>query len=102
MAEVRRWERESEGDEGYARAAAWLVFSGHCGGGAGVSNEGAVHGEGAIECLPHSEDESHHMMSGVIAALVPFASATLTTPNSSSKLALLSMLLEHYAQLVNK
>ncbi|KAJ3852157.1 hypothetical protein EV368DRAFT_41612 [Lentinula lateritia] len=102
MAEVRRWERESEGDEGYARAAAWLVFSGRYGGGAGVSNEGAVHGEGAIECLLRSEDESHHMMSGVIAALVPFASATLTTPNSSSKLALPSTLLEHYARLVNK
>ncbi|KAH7874658.1 uncharacterized protein C8R40DRAFT_1171269 [Lentinula edodes] len=126
MAEVRRWEREGEGDEGYARAAAWLVFSGRYGGGAGVSNEGAVHGEGAIECLLRSEgahfvfalsllfsstnsnplplrlDESHHMMSGVIAALVPFASATLTTPNSSSKLALPSTLLEHYARLVNK
>ncbi|KAJ3748918.1 hypothetical protein DFH05DRAFT_1388833 [Lentinula detonsa] len=86
MAEVRRWERESEGDEGYARAAAWLVFSGRYGGGVGVSNE----------------DESHHMMSGVIAALAPFASATLTSSSSSSKLTLPSTLREHYARLINK
>ncbi|KAJ3724673.1 hypothetical protein C8R42DRAFT_662481 [Lentinula raphanica] len=102
MAEVRRWERENEGEEGFARAAAWLVFSGRYGGGVGVSNEGAVHGEGAIECLLRSEDESHHMMSGVVAALAPFASATLTSPRLSSKISLPSTLREHYDILINK
>ncbi|KAJ3830143.1 hypothetical protein EV361DRAFT_794233 [Lentinula raphanica] len=88
MAEVRRWERENEGEEGFARAAAWLVFSGRYG--------------GAIECLLRSEDESHHMMSGVVAALAPFASATLTSPRSSSKISLPSTLREHYDILINK
>ncbi|KIK67254.1 hypothetical protein GYMLUDRAFT_37335 [Collybiopsis luxurians FD-317 M1] len=102
MNEVRKWERESDGDEGYARAAAWFVFTGRYGGGVGVSNEGTVYGEGAIECLLRSEDETHHMMSGVIAALVPFANATVTSSSSSSKLSLPSTLREHYERLVNK
>ncbi|KAF5393377.1 hypothetical protein D9757_000716 [Collybiopsis confluens] len=112
MNEVRKWERESEGDEGYARAAAWLVFSGRYGGGVGVSNEGAIYGEGAIECLLRSEgsglilplyaDETHHMMSGVIAALVPFANAAVSSSSSSSKLTLPSTLREHYERLINK
>ncbi|KAJ4483259.1 hypothetical protein J3R30DRAFT_3284977 [Lentinula aciculospora] len=91
MAEVRRWEQESEGDEGYARAAAWLVFTGRYGGGVGVSNEADLY-----------LDESHHMMSGVIAALAPFASATLSSLRTTSKLVLPSPLREHYARLINR
>ncbi|KAF7301219.1 zinc-ribbon-16 domain-containing protein [Mycena indigotica] len=67
---VKRWEKEGS----HSRAACWLVF--------------AQHYSKAFEVLMRSNDESHHMMSGVLAAL---------TANSSSRNADLR---EHYERLI--
>ncbi|KAF7313353.1 zinc-ribbon-16 domain-containing protein [Mycena chlorophos] len=60
---VKRWEREGS----HSRAACWLVFAGH-------------HSK-AVEVLMRSNDESHQIMSGVLAALTPDTSTR--NPNLS-------------------
>ncbi|KAJ6543876.1 hypothetical protein B0H19DRAFT_289302 [Mycena capillaripes] len=50
---VKRWEK----DGNHSRAACWLVFTRQY--------------TKAIEVLMRSDDESHHMMSGTLAALIP-------------------------------
>ncbi|KAJ7067827.1 hypothetical protein C8F01DRAFT_1115851 [Mycena amicta] len=67
---VKRWEKEGH----HSRAACWLVF--------------AQQHSKAVEVLMRSNDESHHMMSGVLAALSP--------TNSSRS----SDLREHYGRLI--
>ncbi|KAH8077520.1 hypothetical protein BXZ70DRAFT_1053623, partial [Cristinia sonorae] len=50
---VKRWEKE----HAHSRAACWLVFT--------------KQHKAAIDLLMRSKDESHHMMSGMLAALIP-------------------------------
>ncbi|KAK7061340.1 zinc-ribbon-16 domain-containing protein [Favolaschia claudopus] len=57
---IKRWEKEGN----HSRAACWLVFTQQY--------------TKAIEVLMRSNDESHHMMSGTLAALIP-------TPGGSNK-----------------
>ncbi|KAK0452344.1 hypothetical protein EV421DRAFT_1768424 [Armillaria borealis] len=57
MMDIKRW----EGDGKISRAACWLVFTKHY--------------AKAVELLLRSEDESHHMMSGILAALTPHGSS---------------------------
>ncbi|EMD33754.1 hypothetical protein CERSUDRAFT_160035, partial [Gelatoporia subvermispora B] len=53
---IRRWEKE----ERFSQAACWLVFTGQH--------------KAAVELLMRSADETHHMMSGMLAALTPSSS----------------------------
>ncbi|KAK0434712.1 hypothetical protein EV421DRAFT_1989354 [Armillaria borealis] len=57
MMDIKRW----EGDGKISRAVCWLVFTKHY--------------AKAVELLLRSEDESHHMMSGILAALTPHRSS---------------------------
>ncbi|GBE80545.1 WD40 repeat-like protein [Sparassis crispa] len=53
---IRRWEKENR----HSQAACWLVFTDQH--------------KSAVDLLMRSKDESHHMMSGMLAALAPSAS----------------------------
>ncbi|KAJ7667588.1 hypothetical protein DFH06DRAFT_1182943 [Mycena polygramma] len=59
---VKRWEK----DGNPSRAACWLVFTQQY--------------TKAIEVLMRSNDESHHMMSGTLAALIPGPGSSSTSP----------------------
>ncbi|KAI0699585.1 hypothetical protein BC835DRAFT_1267644 [Cytidiella melzeri] len=56
---VKRWEKEHQ----YSQAACWLVFTKKY--------------KAAVDLLMRSKDESHHMMSGMLAALNPSAGGAL-------------------------
>ncbi|KAI0338210.1 hypothetical protein BDW22DRAFT_1487781 [Trametopsis cervina] len=56
---VKRWEKEHK----YSQAACWLVFTKKY--------------KAAVDLLMRSKDESHHMMSGMLAALNPSAAGGL-------------------------
>ncbi|KZT04227.1 WD40 repeat-like protein [Laetiporus sulphureus 93-53] len=53
---IKRWEKENK----HSQAACWLVFTDHF--------------KRAVEVLMRSDDESLHMMSGMLAALIPSTS----------------------------
>ncbi|OCH85554.1 hypothetical protein OBBRIDRAFT_739720 [Obba rivulosa] len=57
---IRKWEKE----ERFSQAACWLVFT--------------EQHKAAVELLMRSTDETHHMMSGMLAALTPPASGIYT------------------------
>ncbi|KAG6333717.1 hypothetical protein ID866_5370 [Astraeus odoratus] len=52
-AEIKKWEKEGQ----HSRAACWLVFTDQY--------------TKALELLMRSEDETHHLMTGTLAALIP-------------------------------
>ncbi|CAL1705967.1 unnamed protein product [Somion occarium] len=54
---IKRWEKEHK----HSQAACWLVFTKQY--------------KAAVELLMRSRDETHHMMSGMLAALVPSSSS---------------------------
>jgi len=56
---VKRWEREHK----HSQAACWLVFT--------------KQHKAAVELLMRSKDEAHHMMSGMLAALVPSSGSSI-------------------------
>ncbi|KAJ7895961.1 hypothetical protein B0H14DRAFT_3081117 [Mycena olivaceomarginata] len=59
---IKRWEKEGN----HSRAACWLVFTQQY--------------TKAIEVLMRSNDETHHMMSGTLAALMPTAGGSNRSP----------------------
>ncbi|KAF8907863.1 hypothetical protein CPB84DRAFT_1813441 [Gymnopilus junonius] len=71
---IQRWEKEGK----LSRAACWLVFTGQYG--------------KAVELLMRSDDETHQMMSGTVAALAPFVSSSSTSRSLDLR--------EHYGRLI--